>query len=174
MATNKRSTPSHLELSDEIRVGGAAPLTDRVNVEPAILNGMTTTEAQIIGAISFAFCVAIGGLLVAMFGKWQILLIVSLFCPLVILWFASKKLAQVKRNRPDGYYAQAIHLWAARKGLTKNKFIEYEGFWGLGRSLEFGFWSPFEVTESEEMNQPKAGQKIAQIQNNALQEASKK
>ena len=120
MATNKRSTPSHLELSDEIRVGGAAPLTDRVNVEPAILNGMTTTEAQIIGAISFAFCVAIGGLLVAMFGKWQILLIVSLFCPLVILWFASKKLAQVKRNRPDGYYAQAIPACFYRLG-TMNK-----------------------------------------------------
>ena len=40
-----------------------APITDRVNVEPPILNGMTVSEAQVIALTALAVFLLIGGLL---------------------------------------------------------------------------------------------------------------
>ena len=157
MAT-RHATPAHLEIDQDIRSGSVAPLTDRVNVEPPILNGMTSTEAKYIALVSFTVFIALGGLLVALTGYWQCLLIVGLFCPIAVLWWASKYLAKIKRNRPDAYYSQALHLWAVSKGISKPKFIKHNGFWSLGKTLEGNFSSPFHVTE-EEKPAPKKSRK---------------
>ena len=148
MAT-KKSTPKHLELDELVVQGGAAPITDRVNVEPAILNGMTASEAQVIGLVSLVLCLMLGAFLVAVTGFWQALLLVNLFGPLAVLWFSSKYLAQIKRNRPDGYYSQAMHLWLSARGLTSCKFINHDGYWSLGRTLPFTLASAFPVTAHE-------------------------
>ncbi|QIL83826.1 TIGR03750 family conjugal transfer protein [Diaphorobacter sp. HDW4A] len=130
------------------REGAAAPITDRVNVEPAILNGMTASEAKLIGLAAFVLSLLLASLLVAATGFLQCLL-VTLFLPLVILWFASKYLAKIKRNRPDGYYGQAMHLWMSRRGLTSCRYLQHDGYWSLGRTLPFGLTSPFKVTSNE-------------------------
>ena len=148
MATRK-SPPKHLELDELIVQGGAAPITDRVNVEPAILNGMTASEAQVIGLVSLVLCLMLGAFLVAVTGFWQALLLVTLFGPLAVLWFSSKYLARIKRNRPDGYYSQAMHLWLAGRGFASSKFIDHDGYWSLGRTLPFTLASPFPATAHE-------------------------
>ncbi len=149
MATRK-PTPEHLELDDSSGSASTfAPITDRVNVEPSILNGMTASEAQVIGLASLAVSLLLGGLLVAVTGLWQALLLVILFVPLCVLWFASKYLAKIKRNRPDGYYGQAMHQWMARRGYVRSKYIDHDGFWGLGRTLEFTLDSPLKVKAPE-------------------------
>lgn len=158
MAT-RHATPAHLEIGDDIRNGAVAPLTDRVNVEPPILNGMTTTEASYIAAVSFTVFIALGGLLVAITGLWQCLLVVGLFCPLAVLWWASKYLARIKRNRPDAYYAQAMHFWASGKGLSKSKFILHNGYWSLGKTMDGNFSSPFHVTQEEKHSPQKKSRK---------------
>lgn len=144
MATSKPQ-PQHLETNELIAQGAAAPITDRVNVEPAILNGMTASEAQVIGLVSLALCLMLGGALLAATGWWQALLLAALFGPLVILWFASKYLAKIKRNRPDGYYSQALHQKMAGWGLATSKFIDHTGYWSLGRTLPFSLASAFEI-----------------------------
>lgn len=148
MATRK-STPKHLELDDATLQRAAAPITDRVNVEPAILNGMTASEAKTIGLVALVSCFLLGAFLVAVTGFWQALLLVTLLGPLVILWFSSKYLAGIKRYRPDGYYSQAIHLWLAGRGLTACKFISHDGYWSLGRTLPFSLGSAFPVVAQE-------------------------
>ena len=145
MAT-KKGTPKHLELDELVVQSAAAPITDRVNVEPAILNGMTASEAQVIGLVSLVLCLMLGAFLVAVTGFWQSLLLVTLFGPLAVLWFSSKYLAQIKRNRPDGYYSQSMHLWLAGRGFTSCKFIHHDGHWSLGRTLPFALSSAFPVT----------------------------
>ena len=148
MAT-KKSTPKHLELDELVVQGGAAPITERVNGEPAILNGMTASEAQVSGLVSLVLCLMLGAFLVAVTGFWQALLLVTLFGPLAVLWFSSKYLAQIKRNRPDGYYSQAMHLWLSARGFTSCKFINHDGYWSLGRTLPFTLASAFPVTAHE-------------------------
>lgn len=130
-----------------------APITDRVNIEPAILNGMTVTEAQWIAAIAMAVFLLIGGLLYLVTGLWQFVLLLTVFGTALTLWFGSQVLARVKRGRPDAYYTQAIHLWLAHRGLTRPKFITYHGWWSLGRTLDFSLDSPFDPPV-EKFNKP--------------------
>ena len=70
-----------------------APITDRVNVEPAILNGMTLTEAKVIGSVSFVVFMLIGALLFSVTRYWQFMLVLGTFGPAFVLWFASQYLA---------------------------------------------------------------------------------
>ena len=130
-----------------------APITDRVNVEPAILNGMTVTEAQWIGAVALGIFLLVGGLVFLVTGFWQVWLLLAIFGTALVLWFASVYLARIKRGRPDAYYTQAIHLWLAHRGLTRPKFITYHGWWSLGRTLDFSLDSPFDPPV-EKFNKP--------------------
>lgn len=119
-----------------------APITDRVNVEPAILNGMTVTEAQWIGLLALVVFLLVGFLVFLVTGFWQVWLLLSTFGTAMVLWFASLYLARIKRGRPDAYYTQALHLWLVQRGLAGAKFINHHGWWSLGRSMGFSLESP--------------------------------
>jgi len=116
-------------------VGLGAPLTDRVNVEPPILNGMTATEGKVIGGVAFSVWLVCGGLIAALSGVWQMLLPFGVFGPMVTIWIVSKRLASVKRNRPDGYYTQWLRIEAARRGFGRSPFLSHRGAWSIGRRL---------------------------------------
>jgi conjugative transfer region protein (TIGR03750 family) len=124
-----------------------APVTDRVNVEPAIIRGMTVTEAKVISLVTVPVFLLLGGFLLLITGFWQFILVLGVAGPLVSLWYASAYLQKVKRGRPDGYYTQAIHLWMARRGWVPNKFLSHEGQWDLGRSLDLNLAHPYELKE---------------------------
>lgn len=122
-----------------------AAMTDRVNVEPPILNGMTATEAKIIAGVATAFWGVMGGLVAAIFNIWPILIVSIVVFPIMTLWIGSIRLAAVKRGRPDGYYGQAIQLWAVKRGLGKNKFISHDGYWDIGVTSDFDLASKLDV-----------------------------
>lgn len=126
-----------------------APVTDRVNVEPAILNGMTMTEAQVIGGIALAVFLVIGGLVFTITGFWQVWLLLAFAGPTLTLWYGSQYLVRLKRGRPDAFYTQSIHLWLASHGLAKPKFITHHGWWSIGRSLDLSLASPLEPEREE-------------------------
>lgn len=119
-----------------------APITDRVNVEPAILNGMTVTEAKWIALASFLLFVVLGAAIYLITGFWQAPTLLLLAGPVVVLWFGSQYLARLKRGRPDGFYGQALNLWLARRGLAQPLFLMHRGFWSLGREADFSLASP--------------------------------
>lgn len=138
-----------------------APLTDRVNVEPPILNGMTASEAQIIGLVALVSFLLIGALVFWATGRWQFLLLLAVFGPAVVLWLASLQLARLKRGRPDAFYQQRMHQWLADRGLVQPKTIVHHGWWSLGRTLEFSLVSPLEPAserfDSPSQDKPDAG-----------------
>ena len=138
MSTRTRSQAA----ADIEAVRHKAPVTDRVNVEPSILNGMNMPEAQVIGAVSLVVFLIIGGLVFSVTRLWQVWLLLSTFGTAMVLWFASLYLARIKRGRPDAYYTQALHLWLVQRGLAGAKFINHHGWWSLGRSMGFSLESP--------------------------------
>ena len=121
-----------------------APITDRVNAEPAILHGMSATEAKAIGLVSLLLFAIVVGITFAATRRWQALLLLPIFGPALALWFGSQYLARIKRGRPDGYYSQAIHLWLAARGLARPHLITHDGAWSLGRRLDLALSSAFE------------------------------
>ena len=125
------NTGEHIQAAQRLR----APLTDRVNSEPAILHGMSVTEAKVIFLVSFVLFSVIAGIVFAFLHIWQLLLCLILFGPLVTLWYGSQYLEVIKRGYPDAYYSQAIHRWFAERGLTNAHFLLHSGHWSLGRRL---------------------------------------
>lgn len=120
-----------------------APVTARVNTEPPVLNGMAATEATWIAVLSVGVYGFIGLLVILTTGLWQIGLALPTFGTALTLWGASLRLAKLKRGRPDYYYEHAIQRWMAARGLSGDRFLTRTGFWSTGRSLPFGFTSPF-------------------------------
>ncbi|OAD41696.1 hypothetical protein LPB72_10275 [Hydrogenophaga crassostreae] len=138
-----------------------APVTDRVNVEPAIIRGMTVTEAKVISLVAVPVFLVIGGIVLLVTGFWQFILVLGIAGPLFTLWYASGRLQKIKRNRPDGYYTQAIHFWLAKRGLVTSHYLSLHGHWDLGRSLDLNLSHPFEVHEPSAKSQPPSQSKTS-------------
>lgn len=116
---------------------GRAPLTDLVNVEPPILNGMTSTEATYVGIAAFVLWLILGSILAWLVGFWQLVLGLATFGPVVTVWLASQRFASIKRDRPDGFYMQQARRWMASVGLRQSRLIDHSGRWSLGRALPY-------------------------------------
>ncbi|MBR5950729.1 MAG: TIGR03750 family conjugal transfer protein [Actinomycetaceae bacterium] len=125
------NTSEHAQAAQRLH----APLTDRVNAEPAILHGMSVTEAKVIFLVSFAVFSVIAVVVMVFTHIWQLLLGIGLFGPLLTLWYGSQYLEVIKRGYPDAYYTQAIRRWFAERGLAEAHFMLYSGQWSLGRPL---------------------------------------
>ena len=109
-------------------------LADRLNAEPAIFKGCSSSELGVIvgvaalvwlpvslilawlaGAVTMGFGIAGVGIVAT------VLLMASLF-------------QRLKRNRPDGYYQQQIVLWLDDRGLKRSPFVRRSGAWDIGRN----------------------------------------
>lgn len=127
-------------MSSDIQPGDdprRAPLTDRVNSEPPIVNGMSATEAGYVGSAAFMASVLLGVLLYALTGYWYFIFGIAIIGPLATLWYASLHLQTVKRNKPEGWYVQAARLWLANAGIGRSTYLRHHGFFELGRRLDF-------------------------------------
>jgi conjugative transfer region protein (TIGR03750 family) len=129
-------------------VAGAAraPVTDRVNAEPAIINGMTVSEGRWIAVLCLTVYAVLGGLIWLLTGWWQTMPVITLFGAGATIWYVSLYLAKVKRKRPEGYYRLALHLWLAKHGLAQSQCMTHRGYWSLGRTIP-GLVSPLAVHE---------------------------
>lgn len=109
-------------------------LADRLNAQPAIFKGCSATElgvmagaavlvwlplslllASLLGAVTMGFGIAGVGIVGTVLG------LASIF-------------QRLKRNRPDGYYQQRLHLWLDERGIKRAPFVRRSGAWDIGRS----------------------------------------
>ena len=113
----------------------AAPCVDRVNVQPAILLGLSSSEAvwAIVGA--FSVWVPIGVIIGLITHSMAIGVLFATVAPMLTVFVAAKKMASVKRDRPDLYYLHLFRQRLARTGLRRSRFVIHVGGWDLGRSL---------------------------------------
>lgn len=112
-----------------------APCIDRVNVEPSILLGLSSSEAVWTIAAAFALWVPIGALMGFLLRSMAIGVLFASVMPLLTVYVAALKMAAVKRDRPDLYYLHLFRQRLARLGLRRSRFVAHTGPWELGRSL---------------------------------------
>jgi conjugative transfer region protein (TIGR03750 family) len=108
---------------------------DRVNVEPAILLGLSSTEAVWTIVAAFSVWVPIGVVIGLLTRSMAIGVLFSSVTPLITVYIAAQKMAAVKRDRPDLYYLHLFRQTLARTGLRRSRFVIHFGGWDLGRSL---------------------------------------
>ncbi len=112
-----------------------APVTDRINAEPSILRGLSSTEALIAIAVSFAFWIPVSLLIGLLIQHLQVSVIFMGAGPIFSVWFLSGWFQKVKRDQPDYVYQHKLKKWGAVKGIMVSRFISQSGFWDIGRSL---------------------------------------
>ncbi len=113
--------------------GDSAPVTDRINVEPQIINGLSHSEVEVAAGVFLAIFSAIGLALWLVTGIWPLFVLIAIVGTLTSVWTLSKHIAELKRNRPDGYYIQFIRHALARRGLRRASWVTHDGYWSLGR-----------------------------------------
>ena len=143
MSTRTRSQAA----ADIEAVRHKAPVTDRVNVEASILNGMNMPEAQVIGAVSLVVFLIIGGLVFSVTRLWQVWLLLSLIGPTLALWFGrcTWRASSAAGPTPTTPRPSTCGLPSAASRQA-SRFITYHGWWSLGRSFDLSLASPLGTT----------------------------
>lgn len=153
MQDNQANDEPGLNAQSEVKTHRSV-MTDRVNVEPPILNGMSASEAKVISIAAVAFWGSLGLLVSMLTNFWPILIVSLIVFPIATLWVGSVRLATVKRGRPDGYYGQAINLWLAKRGFG-SQYIRHDGYWDLGTSFDLSLAAPMNLDRARQEVFPK-------------------
>lgn len=111
-------------------------LADRLNVQPAIFRGCSSSElGAIVGigaAIWLPICVVVAGML----GNFAIGFSAAGIMIGVTVVIIATIFQKVKRNRPDAYYQHLLVCFFEDLGVWRSRFIRKTGYWALGRTVK--------------------------------------
>jgi conjugative transfer region protein (TIGR03750 family) len=109
-------------------------LADRLNVEPAIFKGCSSSELGIIVSVAVLVWLPVSLLLAGLMGAVTMgfgLTGVGVVGTVIVMASVFQRL---KRGRPDGYYQQEVSIWLSDHGLRRTPFIRRSGAWDIGRT----------------------------------------
>jgi len=108
-------------------------LADRLNAEPAIFKGCSSSELGVIVGVAALVWLPVSLVLAGLMGAVTMgfgLAGVGVVATVVVMATLFQRL---KRNRPDGYYQQRFAIWLHDKGLRRSTLIRRSGSWDIGR-----------------------------------------
>lgn len=109
-------------------------LADRLNAEPAIFKGCSSSELGAIVIVAGLLWLPVSLVLAALAGVVTMGFgLAGLGIVATVLLMASL-FQRLKRNRPDGYYQQRMVLWLHDRGLRRAPFVRGSGSWDVGRT----------------------------------------
>ena len=109
-------------------------LADRLNVEPAIFKGCSSSELGIIVSVAALVWLPVSLLLTGLMGAVTMgfgLAGVGVVGTVIV---TAGLFQRLKRGRPDGYYQQQVSIWLSDQGLRRAPFIRRSGAWDIGRT----------------------------------------
>lgn len=109
-------------------------LADRVNAEPPIFRGCSSSELLMLLLGSAAFWVPAGLVLAWLMGALFAALGVAGLGIFITVWLAATWFQRIKRGRPEGYYQQRLMVFLHDHGLHRSPFIRRSGYWDIGRT----------------------------------------
>ena len=109
-------------------------LADRLNAEPAIFKGCSSSELGVIVGVAALVWLPVSLVLAGLIGAVTMgfgLAGVGVVATVVV---TATFFQRLKRNRPDGYYQQRFAIWLHDKGLRRSTLIRRSGSWDIGRT----------------------------------------
>ena len=109
-------------------------LADRLNVEPAIFKGCSSSELGIIVCVAALVWLPVSLLLAGLMGAVTMgfgLAGVGVVGTVIVM---ASLFQRLKRGRPDGYYQQQFTIWLSDHCLRRAPFIRRSGAWDIGRT----------------------------------------
>lgn len=108
-------------------------LADRVDTEPPIFKGCSSSELLFLLLASAAVWLPLSVLLALAIGKLTMALAFLTVGVIGSVYLAALVFQRVKRNRPDHYYVHALKRRLRRAGLWSYPLIWRSGYWDTGR-----------------------------------------
>ena len=109
-------------------------LADRLNAEPAIFKGCSSSELGVIVGVAALVWLPISLILAGLAGAVTMGFGIAGVGIVATVLFMASLFQRLKRNRPDGYYQQWIVLWLDDRGLRRSPFVRRSGAWDIGRT----------------------------------------
>ena len=109
-------------------------LADRLNVEPVIFKGCSSSELGVIVGVAALVWLPVSLLLAGLMGAVTMgfgLAGVGVVGTVIVMASVFQRL---KRGRPDGYYQQQVSIWLSDHGLRHAPFLRRSGAWDIGRT----------------------------------------
>jgi len=109
-------------------------LADRLNVEPVIFKGCSSSELGVIVGVAVVIWLPVSLILAGLMGAVTMgfgIAGVGVVATVVVM---ASLFQRLKRNHPDGYYQQQFSIWLHDHGLRRAPFIRRSGAWDIGRS----------------------------------------
>ena len=109
-------------------------LADRLNVEPVIFKGCSSSELGLIVGVAALVWLPVSLLLAGLMGAVTMgfgLAGVGVVGTVIVM---ASLFQRLKRGRPDGYYQQQVSIWLADHGVRHSPFIRRSGAWDIGRT----------------------------------------
>jgi conjugative transfer region protein (TIGR03750 family) len=106
-------------------------MADRVNIEPPILRGCSSSELIQLAAFLTAVGLPSSVLIAVAIGKPMFFLGLVMFFDVAGIWMGAGWFQRVKRGRPDHFYVHRARLWLARRGLLRTAIQTRCGAWDI-------------------------------------------
>jgi conjugative transfer region protein (TIGR03750 family) len=109
-------------------------LPDRLNGEPIVFRGLTSSELGALAGVTVAGWLPVNLVLCGYLGYFMMGFGLAGLCTVATVWFASSAVQNLKRGKPDGYHLLKLALLLHDLKLRRSPFIRYTGVWDVRRS----------------------------------------
>ena len=111
-------------------------LADRLNVEPAIFKGCSSSELGVIVGVAALIWLPVSLLLAWLMGVVTMGFGIAGVGVVATVIVMASLFQRLKRGRPDGYYQQQIMIRLDDHGLRRSAFVRRSGAWDIGRTWD--------------------------------------
>lgn len=108
-------------------------LADRLNHEPVIFRGSSSSELLMILIAGAVFWLPFGLLVAGLLGALPMGIGIAALGILGTVYFGSTLFQWFKRGRPENYYQHRLAIWLGDRRLRASGFVRRTGVWDLGR-----------------------------------------
>lgn len=111
-------------------------LANRLNAEPAIFKGCSSSELGVIVGVAALIWLPVSLLLAWLMGAVTMGFGIAGVGVVATVIVTASLFQRFKRGRPDGYYQQQIMIWLDDHGLRRSSFVRRSGAWDIGRTWD--------------------------------------
>lgn len=109
-------------------------LADRVDIEPPIFKGCSSSELLAMLVVAVAVWLPLSVLLALAIGKVAFALAILAVGVIGSVYVGACVFQRIKRNRPDHYYVHMVTRSLHLSGLWSSPLTWRSGYWDIGRS----------------------------------------
>lgn len=109
-------------------------LADRLNAEPAIFRGCSSSELGMIVGVAVLVWLPLSLLLAWLLGAITMGFGIAGVGVVATVVVCATLFQRIKRGRPEGYYQQRIRIRLHDLGLRRSPWVRRSGAWDIGRT----------------------------------------